>query len=147
MGFKCLVLIGIVVGIFIFSITLDVNAQIPNNFFEINKSPYSAQQNTFLNNRGFYVANYDWSDLDINTKVDQAILNRSLGKVTLMAAVGTFVVGSIYYMLNAVAEDPSHKNDNYNTLFKISGGLAGVAIIFPINARSKVKKAIQLRER
>lgn len=109
------------------------------------RTPYSKGQNAWLNEKGFYVVTYDWSDKEINSKLDQAILNRTLGKVTLLAAVGSLLVGGVYYMSNEMAEDPAHKNGKYSGFFKVSAGLAVLSVTFSLNARGKVKKAVDLK--
>lgn len=116
-----------------------------NALSKIDKSPYSMKQNAWLNERGFYVLNYDWSNKSINSKLDQAILNRTLGKVTLVAAAGSFALGGLSYLVSEMADEADQKNDNYKNFFTVSGGLVAASIVFSLNAKGKVKKAVLMR--
>ncbi|MEP2023695.1 MAG: hypothetical protein ABJH98_10410 [Reichenbachiella sp.] len=109
-------------------------------------SPYSTKQNTWLNDQGFYVLNYGWSNKEVNSKLNHAIFNRTLGKVTLFATIGSFALGGLSYLKSEMADEAKWKNDHHKTFFKVSGGLAVLSIAFPLNARRKVKQAIILRK-
>lgn len=108
-------------------------------------SSFTPNENTWLNKQGFYVLSYNWSDKQVNTKLNQAIMNRIFGKVSLFLAVGCFATGGLLYLKSEMADEAKWKNDNHKIFFQASAVLGGLSVVFPINARSKVKKAVQLR--
>jgi hypothetical protein len=113
------------------------------------ENPYKKNRTKWLNENGFNTSTYSWDDPVINLYLDQAVKNRSTGNVLGYTGGGILVLGLLVNGMGALVREisDSRPGEPFQVVkepYYLGGAMVLTSICVHINAKSKLKKAIEV---